>query len=143
MGLLTSFYIATCLLALFIGTPVFLGDAFRVAVITTWADIYYLDSFTCVAGMDLSRFKATSLPFVWIGVFAWLDYPFSFSVHTSLHFQLFGLVLGKIYGFLANRNKWIPVEWQERRQGDLHEFILPVEMFIYLVFALLRGGSFL
>ena len=46
---------------------VFLGDALRVAVITVWADFYYLDSFTCVAGMDLARFRATSLPLVWIG----------------------------------------------------------------------------
>ena len=46
---------------------VFLGDALRVAVITVWADLYYLDTFTCVAGMDLSRFRATSFPLIWIG----------------------------------------------------------------------------
>ena len=55
------------LFAVQLDQAVFLGDALRVAVITVWADLYYLDTFTCVAGMDLSRFRATSFPLIWIG----------------------------------------------------------------------------
>merc|ERR1712048_347752 len=138
---LGCFYAATVALAIYIGKPLFLGDSLRMAVITVWAELYYLDNFSCLAGMDLSRFKASSLPYVWVAVFSFLDYPFSFSVHTALHFQLFGIFMGQIYVYLARRNGWIPSYWLERRQGDLHEFIPPAEMFIYLVLALLKGGS--
>ena len=137
--------ILACLaLGVYLEKPVFLGDAFRVAVLTIWSELYYLDNFTCIAGMDLSRFQARSLPLVWMSVFAFLDYPASMSINTtSLHYQLFGYLIGKVYGYLAWKNDWISNDWKERRYGNLHEFIPPAEMFIYLVIALLRGGSFM
>lgn len=122
---------------------VFLGDALRVAVITVWADLYYLDTFTCVAGMDLSRFRATSFPLIWIGLFTFLDYPISLTQMSNLHFQLFGFLIGKIYGALAWKLNWVPDYWKNRQWGELNELIPPGEMFCYLILALLRGGSFL
>ena len=95
------YYLATCLLAIILDKPLFLGDVLRVAILTMWSDIYYLDTFSCVGGMDLSRFRAKFLPIVWISVFAFLDYPISMTTHTSVHFQLFGFFLGKMYGVLV------------------------------------------
>ena len=138
-----AFHFLICCFTIYLGTPQFLGDALRVAVITAWAELNYLDTFSCVAGMDLSRFTATSLPYVWIAVFAFIDYPISLSAYTSVHFQLFGFVIAKVYALMARKSNWIPDEWNHRQHGELREFVPPVEMFVYLVIAVLRGGSFM
>jgi len=118
--------------------PVFLGDAFRVAIITIWSELYYLDTISYFGGTDLFRSKAQHLPIVWMVVFAFLDFPFSVrNVNTSsLPCQIFGYVIGKVYGYIAWRCNWVPTDWKERRRGDLHEFISSHEVFVYGVIAI-------
>ena len=77
------------------------------------------------------------------GLFTFLDYPISLTHMTSLHFQLFGFLIGKVYSALSWKLQWVPEDWKNRQWGDLHEFIPPAEMFLYLVLAILRGGSFM
>ena len=76
-------------------------------------------------------------------IFTFLDYPISLTQMSNLHFQLFGFLIGKIYGALAWKLNWVPDYWKNRQWGELNELIPPGEMFCYLILALLRGGSFL
>ena len=71
------------------------------------------------------------------------DFPQSLGPNSLIPSQLFGLFIGYAYVFITSKiTKTDPTGYEEQRYADKLEYIYPAEFFIYLVIAIVNGGSF-
>jgi len=122
--------------------PMFLGPVLRAAVITVWAHVHRRDFMRNLAGFELNFWNAKNLPYVYVIVLAFLDFPLSISEYSAIPAQIYGIILGNIYIYLMQFLKAEPEE-DERPQFETFEFVEPVEFFTYLAIAVLTGGKFM
>lgn len=140
----TIFFFIICsnVFALFMNEVGFFGDCLRMSIMTAWSQFYYHDEISVIGGLDISRFKATKLPIVWLAFLSFIDYPITISPVSPLPHMIFGIVLGYLYSTLCFMFGMVPEDLTRRRKPIPYELIGPKEFFIYFIMSIVLGKMF-
>jgi len=143
LKMLAFFAISSYSYCFAVDKAVLLGPIMRSALTVVYAHSRRNDLFRNLAGVELNYWKITRLPLVDIAFLAFLDFPQSLGPNSLIPSQLFGLFIGYAYVFITSKiTKTDPTGYEEQRYADKLEYIYPAEFFIYLVIAIVNGGSF-